>query len=101
MGLKDQLRHLKRKASRNAVLIRQRDGSVKPFDRMTVAKELFVARLNHAVGDPAPSGPVMDALANATPSPSLRVWQMGRGGTFLEFVDDSDFEPGEVEDLSE
>ena len=43
----------------------------------------------------------MDALANATPSPSLRVWQMGRGGTFLEFVDDPDFEPGEVEDLSE
>ena len=65
------MRHLKRIASRDAALIRQRDGAVKAFDRMTVAKELSVAR------------------------------QTGRGGTFLEFADDPDLEPGEVEGLSE
>jgi hypothetical protein len=56
VGLKDQLRRLKRAANQDAVLIRQRDGSALAFERMEVMKALYVAQFNRALGEPPPSG---------------------------------------------
>ena len=101
MGLKDQLRRLKRAANHDAVLIRQRDGSALAFERMELMNALYVAQVNRDLGEPPPSGPMIDALDGATLSERERIEQMGRGGAFLEFADDPDYAPDNVPDLSE
>ncbi len=66
MGLRDQLRRLKREASKDAVLIPQRDGSTRAFDVMTVWKETFLTRLDLLRGE-ARASEVLDAVRHATP----------------------------------
>jgi hypothetical protein len=96
MGLRDTLRRLRREASEDAVLIRQRDGSVKTFDRMHVMGEMFCARVDAALGRPRSSS---DVLEGATPECRRAVEEMSTGGFY------ADLEPrestGPVEDLSE
>ena len=99
MGLRDVLRRLKREASEDAVLIRQRDGSVRAFDRMDVMGQMYLAQVDGALGKPRHSSDVLDALEGATPESRCAVEEMSYGGFF------ADLEPrestGSVEDLSE
>src|SRR5215207_2552947 len=67
MGLRETLRRLRREAAQDAVVIRQRDGSIKTFDRMHVMREMFCARVDDALGRPRSSSAVLDALEGATP----------------------------------
>ena len=50
MGLRSWVRKLEREAAKGAVLIRGRDGSVKAFDRMHVMGQIYLARLDAALG---------------------------------------------------
>ncbi len=65
MGLREQLRRLKREASRDAIVLHQRDGSVKAFDVLSVWKELFLTRMALLRGE-ARRSEVFDAVRNAT-----------------------------------
>jgi hypothetical protein len=101
MGLRDVLRRLRREASRDAVLIHQRDGSVKPFDKMHVMGQVYLAKLDAALGRPRRSSDVLAALDGATRESRRAVEEMSACG----FTGDLDLEPREpvepVEDLSE
>ncbi len=79
------------------MLIRQRDGSVKAFDKTHVAAEVFLSRLDASLGRPPRRSAVTAALDNATPESRHAVEEMF-SGTFME-----DMEPRAepVEDLSE
>ncbi len=65
MGLREQLRRLKREASRGAVLVHQRDGTTRAFDVMTIWRETFLTRLDLLRGE-ARRSEVFDAVRNAT-----------------------------------
>ncbi len=104
MALRDVLRRLRREASQGAALIRQRDGTVKAFDRMYVMTEVFLAKFDAALGRRRRSSDVLDALDGATPESRRAVEEMCISG----FTGDQDLEPREpvepvepVEDLSE
>jgi hypothetical protein len=67
MGLRRRISKLTRQAEGDAVLIRLRNGSVKVFDRMTVAKELFLTRVDLACGRPIRHSEVLEAVRQAKP----------------------------------
>jgi len=99
MGLRETLRRLKREASEDAVLIRGRDGSVRAFDRMDVMGQIYLAKVDDALGRPRSSSDVLEALESATPESRREVEEISSGGFF------ADLEPRDatapVEDLSE
>jgi hypothetical protein len=101
MALRDVLRRLRREVSRDALVIPQRDGTVRAFDRMHVLGELYLARLDAALGRPRRSSDVLDALDGATRESRRAVEEMSACG----FTGDLDLEQREpvepVEDLSE
>jgi hypothetical protein len=98
-GVRGRLRRLTREAKEGAVLIQGRDASVKPFDKMDVMAQLYLAKLDAALGRPRRSSDVLDALDSATPESRRSVEGMCIGG----FT--GDVEPREpvelVENLSE
>ena len=98
MGLKDVLRRLRREASEDAVVIRQRDGSVKTFDRMDVMGEMFCARVDAALGRPRSSSAVLDALEGATPDGRRAVEEMSTGSFYADLEGTDTSAP--VEDFS-
>jgi hypothetical protein len=99
--LRDTLRRLKREASEDAVLIRQRNGSVKAFDRMDVMAELYLAQLDAALRRPRTrQSAVMDALDNATPESREAVLR-AHTGPFMADLEPADPDAPPVEDLSE
>jgi hypothetical protein len=65
VALRDRLRRLTRQAEEGGVLIRQREGSVRVFDTMTVFSEMFLARCD-LLGDTARESEVLDAVRGAT-----------------------------------
>ena len=100
VGLRGRLKRLEREAREGAVLIHQRDGSVRGLDRMHVMAQMYLARYDAALGLPPRSSDsdVLEALENATPESRRHVEEMSRSS----FVPD-DLEPSTsaVEDLSE
>jgi hypothetical protein len=99
MGLRDQLRRMKREASRDAVLIHQRDGSTRAFDRMHVMGQMYLARLNASLGRLRHDSDVLDALDGATPEARRAVEEMSAGGFYGDLEPHDDASP--PEDLSE
>jgi hypothetical protein len=95
------LLRLERKAQRDAVFVRQRDGTVKAFDRMLVQAELFLLLCDRHLGKEPHASEFMDALENATPE-SRREVMAHTEGKFYDDLNEPGLEPGEpVEDLSE
>jgi hypothetical protein len=98
-GVRARLRRLAREAKQGAVLIQGRNGTVRAFDKMDVMAEVYLAKLDAALGRPRHSSDVLDALDGATPESRRAVEQMSASG----FT--GDLEPRElvepVEDLSE
>ena len=101
MGVRDVLRRLRREASEDAVLIRQCDGSVKAFDRMDVTEQMYLARLDAALGRSRSSSDVLDALEGATLESRRAVEEMSAGGFFADLEPRDATEAAPVEDLSE
>jgi hypothetical protein len=109
MALRDRMRRLRREAQKDAVLIHQRDGNVRTFDRMHVVSELYLARMDLSIGRPVRQSEVLDAVRNATPESRRIVEEIaGRiGGGLGDLVplvlDEADVHDGDaaVEDLSE
>src|SRR5215213_11100685 len=60
------LRRLERGAQSEGVILRLRDGSLRVFDRMEVAKEMFLTQMDLMRGKARPSE-VLDAVRSATP----------------------------------
>jgi hypothetical protein len=101
MGLSDQLRRLKRQASEGAVVIRQRDGSCRAFDRMQVMGEVYLAQLDRALGRPRQrESAVLEALDNATPESREAVLRASKGG-FMADLEPAEPGSGPPPDLSE
>jgi hypothetical protein len=80
MALRDVLRRLRRQARQGAVLIHQRDGTTRAFDKLHVLSELYLARLDAALGRPRRSSDVLDALDGATPESRRSVEEMSSCG---------------------
>jgi hypothetical protein len=94
------LRRLAREASEGAaVLIHQRDGSVKPFDKMDVLGQVYLAKLDAALGHPRRSSDVLDALDGATRESRRAVEEMSACGFIGDLEPREPVEP--VEDLSD
>jgi hypothetical protein len=66
MALKGRLRRLEREAQSEGVILRLRDGSLRVFDQMEVAKEMFLCQMDLMLGKARPSE-VLDAVRAATP----------------------------------
>jgi hypothetical protein len=99
-GVRGRLSRLRREASQGAVLIRQRDGTIRAFDKMHVMGQVYLAQLDAALGRPAWRSEVMDALDGATPESRRAVEEMSSGGFIT--ADPAPREATEsVEDLSE
>jgi hypothetical protein len=67
MALKGRLRRLEREAQSEGVILRLRDGSLRVFDRMEVAKEMFLTKTGLLVRGESRSSEVLAAVRNATP----------------------------------
>jgi hypothetical protein len=94
MGHKDEIRSLKRRLTGDAVVIKQKDGSSLAFPEMEVAKVLFLTALARIGGEPDPTGPVADALANAPDVERQRIEsQYLEGGDLLGGPTLSELEP--------
>jgi hypothetical protein len=97
------IRRLEREAAEGAVLIRQRDGSVRIFDRMHVMAQMYLARLDDALGRSEAqrrSSDVLDALEGAAPESRRAVEEMSSGGFYADLEPREATEPA-LEDLSE
>jgi hypothetical protein len=66
VGLRNELRRLKREARKDRVVLRLRDGGFAVFDQMEVAKEMFLTQMDLMLGKARPSK-VVDAVRGATP----------------------------------
>jgi hypothetical protein len=97
--VRGRLRRLAREAREGAVLIHQRDGSVKPFDKMDVMAEVYLAKLDAALGRPRRSSDVLDALDGASLESRRAVEEMSASGFTGDLEQREPVEP--VEDLSE
>jgi len=79
------VRRLEAKNAGNTVAVPQLDGSEKMFPAEEFFLGLFVAQASAASGV-QPTGPVVDAVTNATPETRARIEQLaasGDGGTFM------------------
>jgi hypothetical protein len=74
--VRGRLRRLALAAKQGAVLIRQRDGTIRAFDKMDVLAEVYLAKLDAALGRPRRSSDVLDALDGATPESRRSVEEM-------------------------
>ena len=66
MGLKGRLRRLERGARNEGVILSLRDGGLRVFDQMEVAKEMFLTQMDLMLGQARPSE-VLAAVHGATP----------------------------------
>src|SRR5215218_2807728 len=66
MGLRDQLRRLKREAQKDKVVLRLRGGGVRIFSDLEVFTEVFLTQTALMLGEAHPSE-VLDAVRGATP----------------------------------
>jgi hypothetical protein len=98
-GVRGRLKRLARVAQEGAVLVHQRDGSVKAFDRMDVLAEVFLAKLDAALGRPRRSSDVLDALDGATLESRRAIEEMSACGFTGDLEPREPDEPDE--DLSE
>ncbi len=98
-GVRARLRRLVREAREGAVLIHQRDGSVKAFDKMHVMGQVYLAKLDAALGRPRRSSDVLAALDGATRESRRAVEEMSACGFTGDLEPREPVEP--VEDLSE
>jgi hypothetical protein len=64
--LRNELRRLKREAQKDRVVLHLRDGGLRVFDQMEVAKEMFLTQMDLMRGKARPSE-VLDAVRAATP----------------------------------
>ena len=95
--VKRRLKRFEREATKDAVLVHQRDGTTRTFDEMTVLREVFLLKYYAALGMPPQRTAFVEALDNATPESRRAVEEMGAGG----FYDDIVPADGPPEDLSE
>ncbi len=101
------VRRLEGRASGDSVTLPQVDGSVKTFPAEEFFLALFVAQANAAAGV-VPTGPVAEAVNNATPETRARLERLAASGDGGSFMRRSVVECGgllevaeDVEDMSE
>ncbi len=85
MGFRGRVRRLERKAKGDTVSLEQTDGTTKKFPTEAFWLGLFVAATDAACGI-TPSGPVPDALRNATPEDRGRIEALAASGGAGDFL---------------
>jgi hypothetical protein len=97
VGLKDQLRRLKREAQKGRVVLRLRDGGISVFSDLEVFKEMFLCRTDLFSGKARPSE-VLDAVRAATPE-SRAAFEEGCGSIeMVNHVIAADYQGGWVDE---
>ena len=79
------LRKTERKAAGEVVSLQQSDGTTRTFPSEAFNLALFCAAADAASGV-VPSGPVVDALENATPQARQRLERMAAAGVLGDFL---------------
>lgn len=95
-GVRGRLRRLEREAKEGAVLIHQRDGSVRGFDATEVGMELFLAHYHLLMGDSYESE-VLEAVRNATPESRAAFEEQFEEITMEAHIVAGDYQGGWVE----
>jgi hypothetical protein len=85
VAIRDRLRRLRAKAEEGAVVVRQRDGSLKVFETMTVFAEMFLAKMD-LLRDTARESEVLVAVRNATPESRAAFEERFGSIAFTEYV---------------
>ena len=96
MSLKQKLRRIREKAEDGAVVVYQRDGSLRRFDVMEVQAQMFLARMD-LWGDTATDSEVVAAVRNATPESRAAFEERFGPITFTNYVIASPAHGGWVE----
>jgi Sulfotransferase family len=97
MGLRDKLRRLEREAAREGVILHLRDGGLRVFDQMEVAKEMFLTQMELFRGEVRPSE-VLDAVRAATKE-SRAAFEAAHGSIeMVNHVIAADYQGGWVEE---
>jgi|SRR5215216_902364 len=97
MGLKGRLQRLEREATREGVVLHLRDGGLRVFDQMEVAKEMFLTQMELFRGEVRPSE-VLDAVRAATKE-SRAAFEAEHGSIeMVVHIVASDYEGGWVEE---
>jgi hypothetical protein len=100
MGLRGWLKWLEREAHKDKVVIPQRTGPPRVFDRMAAMAELYLLRYDRVLGREPHSSEFVSALERATEEGRREVESLGEGPWYSDLdTDEPRLEP--VEDLSE
>jgi hypothetical protein len=100
VGLKGRLQRLELEAHKEMVVIPQRTGPPRAFDRMTVMGEVYLLLYDRAIGREPHSSEFMDAYAGATEE-GRDVVEALLSGPHYEDLRTTKPEPEPVKDLSE
>jgi hypothetical protein len=97
MALKGRLRRLEREAQSEGVSLRLKDGGLRVFDQMEVAKEMFLTQMDLMLGKARPSE-VLDAVRAATPE-SRAAFEREHGSIeMVSHIIAADYQGGWVEE---
>lgn len=96
MALRGRLRRLQQEAEKGAVVVRQKDGSVRTFGVMEVQKEMFLAQMD-LLRDTARDSDVLDAVRNATLQSRTSFEERFGAITFSEYIIAAEYSGGWVE----
>src|SRR5919112_5946680 len=97
MVLKGRLRRLEREAKSEGVILRLRDGSIRVFDRMEVAKEMFLTQMDLMLGKARPSE-VLAAVRAATPESRAAFEQEQGTIEMVGYIIAADYQGGWVDE---
>ena len=92
-GVRGRLRRLEREAKEGAVLLHQRDGSVRAFDAMEVGMEMFMARYELFMGNSYQSE-VLEAVRGATPESKAAFEEQFGKMTMVAHIVAADYQGG-------
>ena len=97
MGLRNELRRLKREAQKDRVVLHLRDGGLRVFDRMEVWEEMFLTQMDLMKGEARPSE-VLDAVRAARPESRAAFEQEYGSIEMVGYIIAGDYQGGWVDE---
>jgi hypothetical protein len=97
MGLKGRLQRLEQGVQSEGVILRLRDGGLRIFDRMEIAKEMFLSQMDLMLGKARPSE-VLDAVRAATPESRAAFEQEQGSIEMVGYIIAADYQGGWVDE---
>ena len=97
MGLKGRLQRLQQGVQSEGVILRLRDGGLRIFDRMEIAKEMFLSQMDLMLGKARPSE-VLGAVRAATPESRAAFEQEQGSIEMVGYIIAADYQGGWVDE---